>query len=149
MEYGEAKRVVQRLRGEYRRDTVEKKVDKRGEGDSDSETVSDPNTFRPLRFDDPFIDGNSKGRGKGLNKSHLYEICAVNHWKAPLFECCKEEGPDHLKLFTFKVIVEITGPSMKIIECMGSPHPKKKDAAESAAEGAVWFLNKAGYRLNK
>ncbi|XP_059306669.1 ribonuclease 3-like protein 1 [Lycium ferocissimum] len=135
MEYGEAERVLEPLRGEYT-----------------SETVSDPNTFRPLRFDGAVMDGNSKGKGtqnKGSTKSHLYEICAVNHWKAPLFECCNVEGPDHQKLFTFKVIVETRGPRTTIIECMGNPHSKKKSAAENAAEGVLWFLNQPGYRLKK
>nr|XP_009773882.1 PREDICTED: ribonuclease 3-like protein 1 isoform X1 [Nicotiana sylvestris] len=159
-EYEKAQRVLQRLRGGYTTDMVEKKVAKRGEDDSDSafpvvrssETVPDPNMFRPLRFDGAAMDGNSKGKGtqsQGSAKSHLYEICAVNHWKAPLFECCNEEGPDHLKLFTFKVYVEIRGPRTTTIECMGNPHSKKKAAAENAAEGALWFLNKAGYRLKK
>lgn len=31
-------------------------------------------------------------------KSRLYEICTANCWKPPSFECCKEEGPSHLKL---------------------------------------------------
>ncbi|XP_059306670.1 uncharacterized protein LOC132058125 isoform X1 [Lycium ferocissimum] len=96
------------------------------------------------------MDGSSKGKGtqnQGSTRSQLYEICAVNHWKAPLFECCSEEGPDHHKLFTFKVIVEIRGPRTTTIECMGNPHPKKKVAAENAAEGALWFLNQAGYRF--
>lgn len=31
-------------------------------------------------------------------KSRLMEICATNHWRDPLFECCKEEGPSHLKM---------------------------------------------------
>lgn len=31
-------------------------------------------------------------------KSHLYEICAAKKWKSPLFECCKEEGPSHLRM---------------------------------------------------
>ncbi|XP_049367827.1 ribonuclease 3-like protein 1 isoform X2 [Solanum verrucosum] len=95
-----------------------------------SEIVPDPDTFRLLRA---VMDGNSKGK--------------VNHWKAPLFECCNEEGPDHHKLFTFKVIVEIRGLRTTTIECMGNPHSKKKAAAENAAEGALWFLNQAGYRF--
>ena len=110
-EYEKAQRVLQRLRGGYTTDMVEKKVAKRGEDDSDSafpvvrssETVPDPNMFRPLRFDGAAMDGNSKGKGQGSAKSHLYEICAVNHWKAPLFECCNEEGPDHLKLYVHSI----------------------------------------------
>uniref|UniRef100_A0A3Q7FUU6 DRBM domain-containing protein n=1 Tax=Solanum lycopersicum TaxID=4081 RepID=A0A3Q7FUU6_SOLLC len=46
-----------------------------------------------------------------------------------------------------KVIVEIRGLRTTIIECMGNPYSKKKAAAENAAEGAMWFLNQAGYRL--
>ncbi|CAN4088566.1 unnamed protein product [Withania somnifera] len=162
MEYGEAERVVQRLRGEYRRDSVAKKLHNRGDGVSGSahliahtsETLPDPNTVRPLRFDGAIavMDGNSKPKGtqnQGSARSHLYEICAVNRWGAPLFECCNEEGPDHRKLFTFKVIVEIRGPRRATIECMGNPHLKKKAAAENAAEGALWYLNQAGYRWNK
>lgn len=30
-------------------------------------------------------------------RSRLHEICAANSWKPPLFECCTEEGPSHLK----------------------------------------------------
>lgn len=59
---------------------VEKEVDKRGEGDSDSalpvvhssETVPDPNMFRPLRFDGAAMDGNSKGKGK--NSSFIINL---------------------------------------------------------------------------
>jgi len=35
------------------------------------------------------------GMKKGCGRSKLYETCAVNHWKPPVFECCKEEGPCH------------------------------------------------------
>ncbi|PHT47507.1 Ribonuclease 3-like protein 1 [Capsicum baccatum] len=163
MEHCEAEKILQRLRGEYRRNTVEKKLDKSGEDEEDESdtaqlivrrnvTGPDPNPVPPLRFDEVDMDGNSKGKGtqnQGSTRSRLYEICAVNHWKAPLFECCKEEGPDHHKLFTFKVIVEMRGPRTATIECMGNPHSKKKAAAENAAEGALWFLNQAGYTLNK
>ncbi|XP_044479578.1 ribonuclease 3-like protein 1 isoform X3 [Mangifera indica] len=31
-------------------------------------------------------------------KSQLHEVCAAKNWKPPLFECFKEEGPDHFKL---------------------------------------------------
>lgn len=46
--------------------------------------------------------------------------------------------------FTFKVVVEIEEAPDMILECFGSPHAKKKEAAEHAAEGALWFLTK-GY----
>jgi endoribonuclease Dicer len=35
---------------------------------------------------------------KGNARSRLYELCAAYCWKPPSFECCKEEGPAHLKL---------------------------------------------------
>ncbi|KAK4265332.1 hypothetical protein QN277_026397 [Acacia crassicarpa] len=85
---------------------------------------------------------------KETSRSRLYEFCAANCWKPPLFECCKEEGPDHLKLFTFKVILEIEEASNMILECVGAPQSKKKEAAESAAEGAFWYLEKEGYLID-
>ncbi|KAF7839616.1 dicer-like protein 4 isoform X1 [Senna tora] len=85
---------------------------------------------------------------KGTLRSRLYELCTANCWKPPSFECCKEEGPDHLKLFTYKVNLEIEeGPDV-ILECVGAPQSKKKDAAELAAEGAFWYLKQEGYLLN-
>ncbi|KDP42001.1 hypothetical protein JCGZ_27019 [Jatropha curcas] len=79
-------------------------------------------------------------------KSQLHEICAANNWKPPLFECCKDEGPCHLRLFTFKVLVEIKGATTEVIlECFGGPRPKKKAAADHAAEGALWYLKHLGY----
>ncbi|XP_021298171.1 ribonuclease 3-like protein 1 [Herrania umbratica] len=78
-------------------------------------------------------------------KSELHEICAANNWKLPLYECCKEEGPSHMKLFTFEVVVEIQNTSTTILECFSDPHSKKKMAAEHAAEGALWYLRHLGY----
>lgn len=37
------------------------------------------------------------GSSKKTARSHLYEICAVNCWKPPFFDCCEETGPCHLK----------------------------------------------------
>ncbi|XP_059635348.1 dicer-like protein 4 isoform X2 [Cornus florida] len=85
------------------------------------------------------------GSHKGSAKSRLYETCATNCWKPPLFECWKEMGPCHLKEFTFKVVVEIEEASNMILECYGEPRAKKKDAAEHAAEGALWYLKHVGY----
>lgn len=34
----------------------------------------------------------------GSAKSCLYEFCIANFRSQPLFVCCKEEGPSHLKL---------------------------------------------------
>lgn len=46
--------------------------------------------------------------------------------------------------FTFKVSVDIEEASNEIV-AFGAPHSKKKDAAENAAEGAIWYLKNAGY----
>ncbi|KAL6973940.1 endoribonuclease Dicer [Sarracenia purpurea var. burkii] len=45
------------------------------------------------------IGNNLLGGGscKKSARSHLYEICAINSWKPPFFECCKETGPSHSK----------------------------------------------------
>ncbi|XP_042491944.1 endoribonuclease Dicer homolog 4 [Macadamia integrifolia] len=81
----------------------------------------------------------------GSAKSYLYEMCTINCWKAPAFECCNEEGPSHLKKFTFKVTVEMEEASRTVLECFGAPQPGKKAAAENAAEGALWYLKHQGY----
>lgn len=81
-------------------------------------------------------------------RSRLYELCAANYWKPPSFDCCKEEGPDHLKLFTCMVTMEIEEASNMIIEFIGEPLPKKKDSADSAAEAAFWYLKEKGYLHN-
>ncbi|KAF9680685.1 hypothetical protein SADUNF_Sadunf06G0147300 [Salix dunnii] len=81
----------------------------------------------------------------GTAKSRLHEICTANSWKPPLFECCSEEGPSHLKTFTYKVVVEIEEAPDKNFECVGLPQMKKKAAAENAAEGALWYLKHERY----
>ncbi|KAK9229595.1 hypothetical protein WN944_022558 [Citrus x changshan-huyou] len=91
--------------------------------------------------DDRFYEKESKNEVLGAPnkvsaKSKLLEICAANHWKPPLFDCCQEEGPCHRKLFTFKVTFEIESLNT-ILECFGAPQSKKKTAAEHAAEGAL------------
>ncbi|XP_057459026.1 ribonuclease 3-like protein 1 [Lotus japonicus] len=86
---------------------------------------------------------------KGSARSSLFETCAANHWKPPVFECCKEEGPYHLRKFTFKVTMEIEGASRlesRVCcnnysrKCYGAPRRQKKTAADHAAEGALWYL---------
>ncbi|KAJ4951048.1 hypothetical protein NE237_027880 [Protea cynaroides] len=91
---------------------------------------------------------NSQSTGvafSGSAKSCLYEICAFNYWKPPTFECCKEEGPSHLKLFTVKATVEIEEASKTDVECFSTPQPSKRAAAEHAAEGVLWYLKNQGY----
>ncbi|CAI8584290.1 unnamed protein product [Vicia faba] len=81
-------------------------------------------------------------------KARLYELCQSYCWKGPSFECCKEEGPDHLKLFTCKATMKIEEAPDTVFEFIGEPLPKKKDATDSAAEGALWYLQKEGYLRN-
>nr|GMD28858.1 dicer-like protein 4 [Ipomoea batatas] len=77
-------------------------------------------------------------------KSFLHEICTANCWKPPVFQCCDESGPSHLKRFRFKVTVEIEEKA-RVLVAFGEPQLRKKDAAEHAAEGALWFLKSEGY----
>jgi len=41
--------------------------------------------------------------------------------------------------------LEIEEAPDTILEFVGEPRTKKKDAAESAAEGAFWYLQQVGY----
>ncbi|KAJ6794191.1 endoribonuclease Dicer-like protein 4-like isoform X1 [Iris pallida] len=77
-------------------------------------------------------------------KSQLFEICALNYWSHPSFVCCKDEGPSHVRKFTFKVTVQIEGSST-LLECYGKPKSQKKSAQEDAAAGALWYLKHLGY----
>lgn len=88
---------------------------------------------------------SSGGPNSVSAKSILHETCALKNWKAPQFECCADEGPSHRKLYIFKVIVEIAEVPSTILECLSAPWPKKKTAAEHAAEGALWYLKNLGY----
>jgi len=47
--------------------------------------------------------------------------------------------------FTYKVVIRIEGEASTVLECFGYPKPKKKTAAEHAAEGALWYLKHLGY----
>ncbi|XP_020599927.1 endoribonuclease Dicer homolog 4 isoform X2 [Phalaenopsis equestris] len=78
-------------------------------------------------------------------KSRLLEICATYYWSPPLFKCCKEEGPCHLKMFTFKVTIQIEGAACTVLECYSESRPRKRAAEEQAAEGALWYLEQLGY----
>ncbi|XP_045827560.1 dicer-like protein 4 isoform X3 [Trifolium pratense] len=90
------------------------------------------------------IDSSKTGNAR----SRLYELCAAYCWKSPSFECCKEEGPAHLKFFTCKATMEIEEAPGMVFEFIGEPLPKKKDAADSAAEAAFWYLRQEGYLHN-
>ncbi|KFK38407.1 hypothetical protein AALP_AA3G109100 [Arabis alpina] len=81
-------------------------------------------------------------------KSDLYKLCGVRHWKAPVYDCCDNEGPCHMKLFTVKATVEIKEDSrVTVLECFGDPQQKKKIAAEQAAEAALWYLKNSGQTI--
>ncbi|KAK8962740.1 hypothetical protein KSP40_PGU006191 [Platanthera guangdongensis] len=86
-------------------------------------------------------------QNKKSAKSRLLEICAANYWSPPLFRCCNEEGPSHLRNFTFVVTVDVVGPTCTILECYGESRPQKKAAQDHAAQGAVWYLERLGYIL--
>lgn len=47
--------------------------------------------------------------------------------------------------FTFNVTLKIDDSSDTLLEGFGAPRTSKKAAAEHAAEGALWYLEKAGY----
>uniref|UniRef100_A0A1D1YWK0 Endoribonuclease Dicer 4 n=4 Tax=Anthurium amnicola TaxID=1678845 RepID=A0A1D1YWK0_9ARAE len=78
-------------------------------------------------------------------KSKLLEVCAANFWKPPSFVCCKEEGESHLKMFTYKVMLEVEAASSTIIECFSEPKLRKRAAQDHAAEGALWCLKHMGF----
>ncbi|KAL3824589.1 hypothetical protein ACJIZ3_020618 [Penstemon smallii] len=82
-------------------------------------------------------------------KSRLYEACTANCWKPPLFECYKETGPSHSKEFIFKVVLEIEELPNEMFEFYGEPRSRKKEAADHAAEGALWYLKHEGYIWDK
>ncbi|KAL9263922.1 Dicer-like protein [Drosera capensis] len=100
-----------------------------------------PSTTRKKRV----VDLEAGSSPNVTPKSKLLEICAANCWNPPAFECCKEEGPSHLRLFTYKVVVQIEDDPCTILECFGKPHSKKKAAADNAAEAALWLLKKERY----
>ncbi|XP_022929800.1 dicer-like protein 4 [Cucurbita moschata] len=88
---------------------------------------------------------SSSGRsGKTTAISRLYETCAANHWNDPSFDCMDEEGPSHLKMFTYKVVLKIEEAPARTLEFIGAPQLRKKAAAEHAAEAALWYLEKEG-----
>lgn len=43
--------------------------------------------------------------------------------------------------------MEIEDEQDVVLECFGAPRPKKKDAEEHAAEGALWYLKHDGFML--
>ncbi|XP_071713861.1 ribonuclease 3-like protein 1 [Rutidosis leptorrhynchoides] len=119
--------------------------------DADDDNRSSNHSALPLSLGSPSINSSSsaipQGPVKLTSRSSLYEICAKSHWKRPVFACYDEEGPSNHRLFTYKVIVEMkeSSRSTTTIECIGERHKNKKSAADSAAEGALWYLARIGY----
>ncbi|XP_010495321.1 PREDICTED: dicer-like protein 4 [Camelina sativa] len=85
------------------------------------------------------------GSSSRTAKSLLHETCVANCWRPPNFECCEQEGPGHLKSFTYKVIVEVEDAPNMTLECYGDARPTKKGAAEHAAQAAMWCLKHSGF----
>ncbi|KAL0887460.1 hypothetical protein Bca101_011443 [Brassica carinata] len=77
-------------------------------------------------------------------KSLLRETCVANCWKPPEFVCC-EEGPGHLKSFSYKVILEVVDAPNMTLECYGEAKTTKKCASEQAAQAALWCLEHTGF----
>ncbi|XP_061982729.1 ribonuclease 3-like protein 1 isoform X4 [Populus nigra] len=111
--------------------------------DEEANTTADNNPSQIIKAGDD--SSTIKNTTKISAKSQLLETLAANKWKPPLFECFKEEGPCHKKLFTYKVAIRIEGEASTVLECFGYPKPTKKTAAEHAAEGALWYLKHLGY----
>ncbi|KAI5320703.1 hypothetical protein L3X38_040411 [Prunus dulcis] len=80
------------------------------------------NQVRPGGRKIPAVTANSQGQRpdhtKATARARFMKSVLQNYWEPPLFECCNEEVPSHLKL---------------------------KAAAEHAAEGALWYLRNGGY----
>ena len=58
------------------------------------------NTYIIVFYSISYFSFQSNSLGCSMKKSaksHLFEICAANHWKPPKFICCKETGASHLK----------------------------------------------------
>lgn len=115
-------------------------------GDDDNSAATPPLSIDTLAINSP-SSPISQGPVKLTARSCLYEICAKSHWKRPVFACCNENGPSNLRLFTYKAIVEMKEGSRSkiVVECIGKPQLTKKSAADSAAEGVLWYLVRLGY----
>ncbi|XP_042002405.1 dicer-like protein 4 isoform X1 [Salvia splendens] len=95
----------------------------------------------------PVYNGSGSATSSVNARSCLNNICAAKHWRTPVFDCIKETGLHHSKQFVYKVQLQIAGKLNEEVECIGEPRLKKKDAAESAAEGALWHLKNEGHIL--
>ncbi|KAI3446800.1 hypothetical protein Pfo_003465 [Paulownia fortunei] len=120
--------------------------------------VAQPIHSKGCKIDSPAIhlnnDSDPTPQGAGAPctvsaKSRLYEICAANCWKPPIFDCWKETGPSHSKEFIYKIVLEIEEMPNETFEFYGQPRMRKKDAAEHAAQGALWYLKHEGYIWDK
>ncbi|KAH0938725.1 hypothetical protein HID58_006186 [Brassica napus] len=111
----------------------------------DAKSISKGVTFSSFTSLNLFLCVNACGPDeskKGSAKSLLHEMCISKRWKPPVYDCCNVDGPCHMRLFTYKVVVEIRDSSgTTVLECFGDPKHKKKAAAEHAAEGALWYLD--------
>ncbi|KAF3786076.1 Endoribonuclease Dicer-like protein 4 [Nymphaea thermarum] len=99
----------------------------------------------PNEMCEPFERCNTDMQTFKSAKSRLFELCSAQSWECPSYICYKDEGPSHMKLFTFKVSVQVLGATSTTLECFSEPKAKKKDAADHAAEGALWWLQHQGH----
>ncbi|CAH8353730.1 unnamed protein product [Eruca vesicaria subsp. sativa] len=137
----------------YYQEMSELKLEEDNVKSSFSNIQIDPNSTRSVSTTQenhpvpkPEDDANSLSKDeskKGSAKSVLHELCISKRWKPPVYDCCNVHGPCHMRLFTYKVVVEIRDSSgtTTVLECFGDPKHNKKAAAEHAAEGALWYLD--------
>ncbi|KAI7744679.1 hypothetical protein M8C21_033081 [Ambrosia artemisiifolia] len=120
--------------------------------DNRSSNINNPTSSPPSSLHSQQITSSSSssippGPVKLTARSCLYEICAQSHWNPPVFDCCNEQGASNLRSFTYKASIEMKegSGSKLVVECIGKPKFSKKSAAESAAEGILWYLVHLGY----
>ena len=91
----------------------------------------------------------SSGMGRKVSRGFvtLFSICSLAYIDCQWRWSCNN-WIWILRRFTYKVTVEVkVGSKINVVECLGGPKPRKKDAAEHAAEGALWYLRGLGHKI--
>ncbi|XLS67525.1 hypothetical protein HN51_018548 [Arachis hypogaea] len=57
---------------------------------------------------------HEQGMNKRPARLNLYEICAANHWRPPLFECYKQDGPCHQIIYPADMYIQLPSSCNKI-----------------------------------
>lgn len=87
----------------------------------------------------------SKKQDRTIHKSKLSDYPVILH-DFDLLLFSSHHFIQHKSLrFVYKVQLQIAGKLNEEVECIGEPRLKKKDAAESTAEGALWYLKNEGH----